>query len=147
MTTLNLFRGDVVLIKGKRKRDTVCIALTDDSCDENHIRMNKVVRKNLKIKLSDVVSVHAFPDTKYGKRIHVLPIEDTIEGITGNLFETFLKPYFQEAYRPVRKGPSCCCLPDFCQVTCSLSAQQCAQWSSRLSKQILRTTVSSRLTR
>ncbi len=40
---------------------------------------------------------------KYGKRIHVLPIDDTIEGITGNLFDVFLKPYFLEAYRPVRK--------------------------------------------
>ncbi len=42
-------------------------------------------------------------DVKYGKRIHVLPIDDTIEGITGNLFDAFLKPYFLEAYRPVRK--------------------------------------------
>lgn len=42
-------------------------------------------------------------DVKYGKRIHVLPIDDTIEGLTGNLFDTFLKPYFTEAYRPVRK--------------------------------------------
>jgi hypothetical protein len=42
-------------------------------------------------------------DVKYGKRIHVLPIDDTIEGITGNLFDVFLKPYFLEAYRPVRK--------------------------------------------
>jgi transitional endoplasmic reticulum ATPase len=25
-------------------------------------------------------------------------------GLTGNLFEVFLKPYFLEAYRPVRKG-------------------------------------------
>lgn len=33
----------------------------------------------------------------------MLPIDDTIEGITGNLFDTFLKPYFIEAYRPVRK--------------------------------------------
>jgi hypothetical protein len=33
----------------------------------------------------------------------VLPIDDTIEGITGNLFDVFLKPYFLEAYRPVRK--------------------------------------------
>jgi hypothetical protein len=40
---------------------------------------------------------------KYGKRVHVLPIDDTIEGITGNLFDAFLKPYFLEAYRPVRK--------------------------------------------
>ena len=43
-------------------------------------------------------------DVKYGKKVHVLPIDDTIEGVTGNLFDTFLKPYFLEAYRPVRKG-------------------------------------------
>ncbi|CAD7700898.1 unnamed protein product, partial [Ostreobium quekettii] len=45
-------------------------------------------------------------DIKYGKRIHVLPIDDTIEGLTGNLFDTYLKPYFLEAYRPVRKNDS-----------------------------------------
>jgi transitional endoplasmic reticulum ATPase len=33
-----------------------------------------------------------------------LPIDDTVEGVTGNLFEVYLKPYFLEAYRPVRKG-------------------------------------------
>jgi hypothetical protein len=42
-------------------------------------------------------------DVKYGKRVHVLPIDDTIEGVTGNLFDAYLKPYFLEAYRPVRK--------------------------------------------
>ena len=34
----------------------------------------------------------------------MLPIDDTVEGITGNLFEVYLKPYFLEAYRPIRKG-------------------------------------------
>merc|ERR1719421_1327348 len=68
------------------------------------IRMNKVVRKNLRVRLGDVVVVQACPDVKYGKRIHVLPIDDTVEGITGNLFDVFLKPYFMEAYRPVRKN-------------------------------------------
>lgn len=47
-------------------------------------------------------------DVKYGKRIHVLPIDDTIEGVTGNLFDAFLKPYFLEAYRPVRKARRHC---------------------------------------
>ncbi len=51
-----------------------------------------------------VYSINACPDVKYGKRIHVLPIDDTIEGLTGNLFDVFLKPYFLEAYRPVHKG-------------------------------------------
>ncbi|MGH0155869.1 UNVERIFIED_CONTAM: hypothetical protein FKN15_034783 [Acipenser sinensis] len=54
-----------------------------------------------------VSSVQACPDVKYGKRIHVLPIDDTIEGLSGNLFEAFLKPYFLEAYRPVHKGDIC----------------------------------------
>jgi len=104
MEQLQLFRGDTVMIKGKKRRDTVCIVLADETCDEGKIRMNKVVRKNLCVRLSDIVSVHQCPDIKYGKRIHVLPIEDTMEGITGNIFDVFLKPYFLEAYRPVRKN-------------------------------------------
>jgi transitional endoplasmic reticulum ATPase len=104
MEQLQLFRGDTVLIRGKKRRDTVCIVLADEACEEGKIRMNKVVRKNLCVRLSDIVSVHSCSDIKYGKRIHVLPIDDTVEGLTGNLFDVFLKPYFLEAYRPVRKN-------------------------------------------
>ncbi|XP_048425264.1 uncharacterized protein LOC103964819 [Pyrus x bretschneideri] len=66
--------------------------------------MNKVVRSNLRVRIGDVVSVHLCSDVKYGKRVLILPIDDSIEGVTGNLFEAFLKPYFLEVYRPVRKG-------------------------------------------
>ncbi|CAK0753364.1 AAA ATPase, CDC48 sub [Coccomyxa viridis] len=103
MEALQLFRGDTVLLKGKKRKDTVCIVLVDDTVEEAKIRMNKTVRNNLRVRLGDIVSVHQCADVKYGKRIHVLPIDDTIEGITGNLFDAFLKPYFLEAYRPVRK--------------------------------------------
>ena len=65
-----------------------------------------MVRNNLRVRLGDIVSVHACSDIKYGTRIHVLPLDDTIEGVTGNLFDIFLKPYFVEAYRPVRKRRS-----------------------------------------
>ncbi|GAM18609.1 hypothetical protein SAMD00019534_017840 [Acytostelium subglobosum LB1] len=104
MTTLQLFRGDTLLVKGKKRRDTVCIVLMDASVDPSKIRMNKVIRNNLKVRLGDMISVHQCTDIKYGKRIHVLPIDDTIEGLSGNLFDLYLKPYFLEAYRPVRKG-------------------------------------------
>eukprot|EP00004_Rigifila_ramosa_P013629 TRINITY_DN303_c0_g1_i1.p2 TRINITY_DN303_c0_g1~~TRINITY_DN303_c0_g1_i1.p2 ORF type:complete len:836 (+),score=240.81 TRINITY_DN303_c0_g1_i1:55-2562(+) len=104
MDTLQLFRGDTVLLKGKKRKDTVCVVLSDDTVEETRIRMNKVVRHNLRVRLGDIVSVHQCPEIKYGKRIHVLPMDDTIEGITGNLFDSFLKPYFLEAYRPVRQG-------------------------------------------
>lgn len=53
--------------------------------------MNKVVRSNLRVRLGDVVSVHQCPDVKYGKRVHILPVDDTIEGVTGNLFDAYLK--------------------------------------------------------
>lgn len=96
MEELNLFRGDNVLIKGKKRKDTVCIVLADENLDDSKIRMNKVVRKNLRVRLGDIISVHACGDVPYGKRIHVLPLDDTIEGITGNLFDTYLKPYFLE---------------------------------------------------
>ncbi|XP_075758357.1 transitional endoplasmic reticulum ATPase-like [Pelodiscus sinensis] len=104
MEELHLFRGDTVLLKGKKRRETVCIVLTDDSCQSEKIRMNRVTRNNLRVRLGDVVSIQACPDVKYGKRIHVLPIDDTIVGLTGNLFDVYLKPYFLEAYRPVHKG-------------------------------------------
>ena len=42
MEELQLFRGDTVLIKGKKSRDTVCIVLADDTVDDSSIRMNKV---------------------------------------------------------------------------------------------------------
>jgi transitional endoplasmic reticulum ATPase len=104
MEELQLFRGDTVLIKGKRGKDCVCIVLADENCEGGNIRMNKVIRKNLRVRLGDVVAVNACGDVPYGKRIHVLPIDDTIEGVSGNLFDVYLKPYFLEAYRPVKKG-------------------------------------------
>ena len=104
MEELQLFRGDTVLIKGKKGKDTVCIVLADEECDNGTVRMNKVIRKNLRIRLGDVVAITACGDVPYGKRIHVLPLDDTIEGVTGNLFDVYLKPYFLEAYRPVKKG-------------------------------------------
>ncbi|CAL4953525.1 unnamed protein product [Urochloa decumbens] len=104
MEELSIYRGDIVLLKGKRRRGTVCMALPDEECGESKIRINKVVRSNLRVRLSDVVSVHPCHDAKYGARVQVLPLDDTVEGITGDLFEAYLKPYFADAYRTVRKG-------------------------------------------
>ncbi|KAG4383711.1 hypothetical protein GLYMA_13G143600v4 [Glycine max] len=91
MEKLQLFRGDTILLKGKKRKDTICIALADETCEEPKIRMNKIVRNNLRVRLGDVVSVHQCADVKYGKRVHILPVDDTIEGVTGNLFDAYLK--------------------------------------------------------
>ncbi|KAE9393993.1 valosin-containing protein [Gymnopus androsaceus JB14] len=104
MELLQLFRGDTIIIRGKKRRDTVLICLSSDDVDEGKIQMNKVARNNLRVKLGDLVNVHACNDIKYGKRVHILPFDDSIEGLSGNIFDVYLKPYFLEAYRPVRKG-------------------------------------------
>ena len=107
MDELKIMKGDTVLLKGKKRRDTVCICLSvedgDDLSDEK-IRMNKVVRNNLRVRFGDVVQVHPCTDIPNGNRVHILPIDDTIEGVTGNLTQTFLVPYFKDCYRPVKKG-------------------------------------------
>jgi len=104
MDELQLFRGDTVLLKGKKRKETVCIVLADDTVANDKVRMNRVVRNNLRVRLGDVVSIQPCPDVKYGKRVHILPIDDTVEGLTGNLFDVYLKQYFLEAYRPIHKG-------------------------------------------
>ena len=104
MTELNIMRGDSIMIKGKKRRETICICLIDNDLDDGKVRLNKVIRKNLRVRLGDLVSIHSVSDVPYGKRVTILPIDDTIIGLTGNLFEIYLKPYFKEAYRPVKKG-------------------------------------------
>lgn len=65
METLQLFRGDTVLVKGKKRQDTVLIVLADDELDDGSARMNRVVRHNLRVKHGDIVTVHPCPDIKY----------------------------------------------------------------------------------
>ncbi|CAI2323854.1 unnamed protein product [Caenorhabditis sp. 36 PRJEB53466] len=103
MDELGLFRGDSVVLKGKKRKETVSIVINADGCPNDRIRMNKVIRNNLRSRLGDVVNISS-AQLEYGKRIHVLPIDDTIEGLTGNLFDVFLRPYFSDAYRPLHKG-------------------------------------------
>ena len=65
METLQLFRGDTVLVKGKKRRDTVLIVLADDDLDDGSARVNRVVRNNLRVKHGDIITVHPCPDIKY----------------------------------------------------------------------------------
>jgi transitional endoplasmic reticulum ATPase len=38
---LGLFRSDTVLLKGKKRRETVAVVLGTADCEDNKIRMNK----------------------------------------------------------------------------------------------------------
>ena len=91
MDTLQLFRGDTVLVKGKKRKDTVLIVLADDDLDDGSARMNRVVRHNLRVKHGDIVTVHPCPDIKYVSRRHL----------------TFVRPPWHEA--DFTTGEAYCC--------------------------------------
>lgn len=104
LSELKIYKGDPVILKGKKRHETLCIALADNKLEDGKIKMNKVVRKNLRVRLGDVVTVKACSDVPNLTKIHILPIDDTIEGITGDLATTYLVPYFKDAYRPIKKN-------------------------------------------
>ena len=104
MNELKIFKGDAIFIKGKKRKETLVVALIDNKLEEGKIRMNKTIRKNLRVRLGDVVQIRPAGDVPNLAKIHVLPLEDTIEGISGDLTKTYLIPYFKDAYRPVKKG-------------------------------------------
>ena len=115
MDELGILKSETVLLKGKKRKETLAVCIQDDTghLDDEKIRMNKVVRKNLRVRLGDIVSVHKYPTVPIANRVHILPFEDSIEGITGNLTETYLKPYFKDAYRPIHKGDTFICRGGF----------------------------------
>lgn len=40
----DLLQGEFVLIKGKKRKDTLCVAVPDKTLDASHIRLTKVRR-------------------------------------------------------------------------------------------------------
>ena len=60
MDELQLFRGDTVLLKGKRRKETVCLVLSDDTVPQDKIRMNRCVRNNLRVRLGDIVRLDKY---------------------------------------------------------------------------------------
>ena len=66
--------------------------------------MSKGTRKNLRVRLGDMVVLSAIPELPNAQQIKVLPFADTIEGLTGDLTQTYIVPYFRDAFRPVMKG-------------------------------------------
>ena len=81
--------------------DPSTTADAEDKC----VYINKVVRRNLRVRIGDVISIHPVPnDVPNATKVHVLPFADTIENITGDITSTYLIPYFKDTFRPIKKN-------------------------------------------
>jgi len=57
MDELKIFKGDTVILRGKKRKETVCIALNteDPEAEDKCIYINKCVRRNLRVRMGDVI--------------------------------------------------------------------------------------------
>lgn len=93
---LGFVNSDMVIIKGKKKHQSPAVLFIDENQNTGNesgekVYMNKVMRKNLRVKLGDMVTLTKIDDLPNCEQIHVLPFSDSIEGVTGNLFDGYIK--------------------------------------------------------
>ena len=85
----------------------------DDGTYRGSIGMTQDAMKNAGVRAGDAVTVTPAPDVKFGKATLILPYKDSLDeaGISmaddaDELFETYLKPYFDGKFRTLHRGDS-----------------------------------------
>lgn len=112
MDNLELFDGDVVRLKGKMNLIHLALVAGVEGIDDGVICMNSVTRRNLRVRLGDMITCKAQADTPHLSRVSLAPLADTVDGLTGDLKATFLDGYFStdtsrgglDSPRPVQLG-------------------------------------------
>lgn len=127
MTSLGVFDGDTVLIKGKRGKKTVAtVAMVSESDAASlssstsasgsildggfTIGMTPDAMKNAGVRAGDAVKVTPAPDVKFGKNVLILPLADSMNSVSAedaegcDLFESYIRPYFEGKFRTVYRG-------------------------------------------
>lgn len=97
------FKNDYILIKGKKRSEGLLILIEDDSQPDNYICMTKDTRDNLRVRLGDTVKVYPCECVKVIQELAMFPIQDTIEGIEGDIFTHVLEPFLKDNI-PLTKG-------------------------------------------
>ena len=122
MEEMGLFEGDTVSIKGKRGKKTMAsvvvldqsdvTSLSDGSSESIAIGMSGDAMRNAGVRAGDKVTVVPAPNVKFGKAVLILPTAESLKlaGVEnmadGNLFDDYLKPYFQGKFRTLYRGDS-----------------------------------------
>ncbi|PFH31930.1 cell division protein CDC48AP [Besnoitia besnoiti] len=81
MASLQLQRGDVVLLAGRRKRETLGVVLPDKTLESKQLLLHAQAAKNLKLHPQDVVKVTPRRMLPHARRVYVLPFADSLQGL------------------------------------------------------------------
>lgn len=103
ITKNNLSRNDYVLIRGKKKKESVYYIREINTKPKTCI-ISKESRTNLRIRLGDFIKVYNIEEIDCIKQVEMFPVEDTIVGLTGNIFDAFLKDFLSGNGVPLSVG-------------------------------------------
>lgn len=108
MSELGFLEGDIVRLKGKRDKETLCMVKGSKQVSEDGVSLPAVARANLKAELGDSIKMYACEDVKQASRVLVVPFGDSMAGLSlEEIHKKLVVPYFQgknSAYRPVMEG-------------------------------------------
>ncbi|SIO73342.1 Cell division cycle protein 48 homolog [Babesia microti strain RI] len=109
MNALGLTSGDIVRVKGRRRRDTIAGVKSSENVDRYKAFVSKDMRRNLRLRNSDVIGIEPLTGIPMASRITILPFSDDLKRcgmdlsiiaghINQSLFDFFSLP------RPLRLG-------------------------------------------
>uniref|UniRef100_A0A6B2LM00 CDC48 domain-containing protein n=1 Tax=Arcella intermedia TaxID=1963864 RepID=A0A6B2LM00_9EUKA len=92
------------MVKGREGKTTPLVTMVEEGLGVNKVKLNKGIRKNIRVRPGEAVTIQGCAGLPYGKSIRVRPFADKIKEGGGADFQVLLKHYYQEAYRPAAKG-------------------------------------------
>ncbi|KAG1861294.1 hypothetical protein F4604DRAFT_1492440, partial [Suillus subluteus] len=92
---LQIFQGSTTIVRYVSRPLFTLIILNNMGCRGKKL-CDTITWNNLHMKLGDVVNICRCLDIPYGKGIYVLPFDDFIKGLSGNIFNVYPRPYFLE---------------------------------------------------
>jgi len=101
MDELNIFQGDTVLIKGKKRKESLFVVKRMEIPDDKVVLV-RCGCENLFVRVGDYVKLYRLTeDVIIVKRATILPVREDLEGVQLKVYDDLLKEYFEQTVRPI----------------------------------------------
>ncbi|OAG29465.1 transitional endoplasmic reticulum ATPase [Nematocida displodere] len=100
MDELNIFQGDAILIKGKKRKESLFTVKRMDIPDTK-VMLVRAGCENLSVRVGDYVKLYRLADTIMVEKATIFPVKEDLEGLSVDVYNDILKGYFEETVRPI----------------------------------------------
>lgn len=113
MDALGLFRGDIVLLRGRFDKATLGVVLSvppeaqaaGAGPDQGEVQVCPAFRLNLDVLPHDHITLEPRLDVPYGTKIDMRLVASTLPpGVASGVWAEWLRCYFLGSFRPLHKG-------------------------------------------